>query len=136
MSCSFQIIYGGDCGSDTRARKNEAVVPLRSCCKDIANHKKSLDFSGIETEVELILGRCGLFEATANVQEMTICPSHRSRIGIGWRRKSKLCSVPATISRHAKDSTSAPLAQRGIDLFQSRKLLELTSELIPIGSGA
>lgn len=136
MSCSFKIIYGGECCADIRARKAETVIPLVSCCKQIKNHKKSLDFSGIETEVDLILARCGIFQhSTSNTHEMTICPSHRSRLGIGWRRTRKSCCMPPSISKHAKDSRCAPLAQRGINLFHSCKIHEITNELIPVGSG-
>ena len=57
-------------------------------------HKKFLKFSGVQTEVELILARCGCFEKPSHFLEMTICPAHRARLGIGWRRPSGLCSVP------------------------------------------
>lgn len=134
MSCSFKV-YGGECGLDFRSRKAENVIPLLSCCKDIANHKKSLNFSGVETEVDLILSRCGIFQSTSAKHEMTICPSHRSRLGIGWRRARKSCCMPPSISKHAKDSRYGPLAKRGISLLQSRKIFEMTNHLVPVGSG-
>lgn len=133
MSCSFSV-YGGECGLDVRAKKAETVITLSSCCKDISNHKRSLNFSGVETEVELILSRCGIFKSTAK-HEMTICPSHRSRFGIGWRRTKKSCCVPTSIAKHAKDRRHAALAQRGLSLLQARKILEMTNNLVPVGSG-
>jgi hypothetical protein len=66
---------------------------------------------------------------------MTICPGHRSNLGIGWRRRSKLCCVPQAISSHCSENKNIPTAQRGISLPFSIKILELAEELIPIGSG-
>jgi len=92
MSCSFVAIVGGVCGADTRDRnRSSAVIPLSLCEKDINSHKKSLQLSGVEMEADLILARSGTFDRPENFSEITICPSHRSSLGIGWRRTSKLC---------------------------------------------
>lgn len=98
MSCSFETLVGESCGSDKRSRNSSATVVLfKSCSKDIKNHKRSLKFSGIDTEIELILARCGIFEKPVHLEEMTICPNHISKLGIGWRRKIKLCCVPQVL---------------------------------------
>ena len=78
MSCSFLNIVGGICGADERTSSSTSVTPLTLCNRDIKNHKKSLKFSGIETEEELILARCGCFQKPANLSDMTICPVHRA----------------------------------------------------------
>ena len=84
MSCSFSDIIGGVCGADERARnRSSSTIPLSLCDKDISSHKQSLQFSGVETEVDLILARCGIFERPVRLSEMTICPCHRSKLGIG-----------------------------------------------------
>ena len=57
--------------------------------------KKQLQFSGCETEIELILGRSACFQTPENIHDMTICPLHRVSLGIGWRRSKRVCSVPA-----------------------------------------
>ena len=90
MSCSFLNIVGGICGADERTSSSTSVTPLTRCNRDIKNHKKSLKFSGIETEVELILARCGCFQKPANLSDMTICPVHRAKLGLGWRRTGNL----------------------------------------------
>ena len=111
MSCSFFEIVGSVCGVDERSRSHTtAVIPL-------------------------ILARCGIFERTESFSKMTICPFHRSSLGIGWRRTSKLCCVPRTAFSHSKETDKAPQAERGINLVNSMKLLGLTKELIPVGSG-
>ena len=136
MSCSFFEIVGSVCGVDERSRSHTtSVIPLSLCDKDIKSHMKSLQFSGVSTEADLILARCGIFERTESFSKMTICPFHRSSLGIGWRRTSKLCCVPRTASSHSKETDKAPQAERGINLVNSMKLLELTKELIPVGSG-
>ena len=59
-----------------------------------------MKFSGIETEVELILARCGCFQKPANLSDMAICPVHRAKLGIGWRRTGNLCTIPEVVSGH------------------------------------
>ena len=134
MSCSFFKIVGSVCGVDERSRSHTtSVIPLPFCDKDIKSHMKSLQFSGVSTEADLILARGGIFERTESFS--TICPFHRASLRIGWRRTSKLCCVPWTASSHSKKTDKAPQAERGINLVNSMKLLELTKELIPVGSG-
>lgn len=136
MSCSFLDIVGGVCGAEERARHHSTqTVSLSSCSKDISSHKRFLQFSGIETEIELILARSGIFVKPTNFSEMTICPLHRSSLGIGWRRASRLCSVPQDVSGHKKESKEVPAAERGITLQHSIQIFELTKNLIPVGSG-
>ena len=133
MSCSFFNIAGGICGADERSSSSTSILPL-TCNKEIQKHKKFLKFSGVQTEVELILARCGCFEKPSNFLEMTICPAHRARLGIGWRRPSGLCSVPEVVSGHCKDR-KVPKLQKGINLSQSMKLLEVTNQFLPVCSG-
>ena len=136
MSCSLLDIVGGVCGAEERARhQSTQTVSLSSCSKDIRSHKRFLQFSGVETEIELILARSRIFEKPANFSEMTVCPLHRSSLGIGWRRASRLCSVPQDVSGHKKESKEVPAAERGITLQDSTQILELTKNLVPVGSG-
>ena len=101
MSCSFSLLVGGECGCDSRSRIPFCgIPPLVSCNKSVAGHKKLLKFSGCETEVEFILARSACFQTPPNIQEMTICPLHRERLGIGWRRSIKSCSAPQRLSDH------------------------------------
>ena len=62
MSCSFFEIVGSVCGVDEHSRSHTtSVIPLSLCDKDIKSHMKSLQFSGVSTEADLILARCGIF---------------------------------------------------------------------------
>ena len=134
MACTFAILVGGECGPDARSRNRSCeIVPLVSCNKSILSHKKLLKFSGCKTEVELILARSACFQTPANIQKMTICPLHRARLGIGWRRSVRLCSVPKKLSGHSEDSKRN--ADRGLSLSQSQLIMEATGEFFPVGSG-
>ena len=94
--CSFKTIIGGICGSDSRDKKQEVtVIPLVSCSRDITKHLGSLTFSGPENEIDLILSRAAIFKIPEDVNDMTICPFHRGKLGLEWTRgTSTRCRVP------------------------------------------
>ena len=72
MSSSFLAIVDGVCGAEERARHpSTQTVSLSSCNKDIRSHKRLLQFSGVETEIELILARSGIFVKPVNFAEMS-----------------------------------------------------------------
>ena len=124
MSCSLLDIVGGVCGAEERARhQSTQTVSLSSCSKDIRSHKRFLQFSGVETEIELILVRSGIFVKPVNFSEMTVCPLHQSSLGNGieWRRASRLCSVPQHVSGHKKESKEVLAAERGITSQHSKQ---------------
>ncbi|CAH3031128.1 unnamed protein product, partial [Pocillopora meandrina] len=87
------------------------------------------------TEVELILERCGCFQKPANLSDMTICPVHRAKLDLGWRRTGNLCTIPEVVSGHCKELRKAPALEKGKNLFQSMKIFELSKQLVPMGSG-
>ena len=94
VKCSFSSLVGD------RSRSTE-VIPFLNCKRDIAGHKSSLSITDVETEIELILGRVSTsFSSELDLSELTICPRHRSSLGIGWRLGSNLCWVPPPISKH------------------------------------
>ena len=135
MACTFALLVGGECGPDARSRIQSCeIVPLVSCNKSVLSHKKLLKFSCCRTEVELILARSACFQTPTNIQKMTICPLHRARLGIGWRRSVRLCSVPKKLSGPGEDSKRN--ADRGLSLSQSQLIImEATGEFVPVGSG-
>ena len=134
MAWTFALLVGRECGPDARSRnRTREIVPLVSCNTSIVSHKKLLKFSGYESEVELILARRACFQTPANTQEMTICPLHRARLGIGWRRSVRLCSIPKKPSGHSEDSKRN--ADRGLSFSQSQLIMEATGEFVPVGSG-
>ena len=102
MICSFQEYSDVVCGPNPRDKAaGTSILSLVSCCKDISGHCRSLKIGEIEDEVELILSRVGIFEK-GDASEKTICPTHRDQYGIGWRRTSRKCAVPSSISAHEK----------------------------------
>ena len=71
-----------------------------------------------ETEVDLILSRAGIFETPKDIDDFTICPTHRSNLGtgVGWIRGSiSRCRVPREVYGHGKGRVkSIPKAYWGI----------------------
>ena len=115
--CSFKTIAGGQCSFERKDRNGDTrVIPLLSCQKDISGHLSTYKFSGPENEVDLILCRAGFPNFTHNTESMTICPSNRSKLGIGWSRGSTIkCRVPQSMSGHGTGKTAKwPKAERGI----------------------
>ena len=71
-----------------------------------------------ETEADLILSRGGIFETPKDIDDFTICPTHRSNLctGVRWIRGSiSRCRVPKEVYGHGKGRVkSIPKAYRGI----------------------
>lgn len=134
--CSFEKIVGGICGIARRDRKtNTEIIPLSSCKKDISMHKLTWAFGAdLNNEVELILARSKIFTTPENLADLTICPSHRESLGIGWRRGPTCCVVPQEISGH-KSKRKLPRCDRGIDRVGSQSILSSTGVFLPVGSG-
>ena len=135
--CSFKSIVGGICGFDLKDRKqNIQIIPLISCTKDISRHNSTYNFSGIKNEIELILSRVGLFHQTSQSETMTICPRHRSTLGLGWSRgASTRCRVPESILKHGTGKGRWPKGERGLGKLESAVILQHTGLLVPVGSG-
>ena len=58
-----------------------------------------------ETEVDLILSRAGIFETPKDIDDFTICPTHRSNLGtgVGWICGSiSRCRVIKEVYGHGK----------------------------------
>ena len=94
-------------------KKSREVIPFINCNRDIAGYKSFLSLTDVESEIELILSRAAIFSDTElNLSEMTICPHHRSSLGIGWRRGSNKCQVPPPLSKHKPAKVAR--AERGL----------------------
>ena len=78
ICCSFKSFAGGTCGFSYREDRSciSQVVPLCSCQKDISSHLRSCKFS-------IILSGAGIFETPKDIDDFTICPTHRSNLGTG-----------------------------------------------------
>ena len=113
---SFKSIVEGMWGFDTRDRKKEAqIIPLLACSKPISNHTASLGFSGLEDEVDLILSRAAVLTQPANINSMTVCPFHREKLDLGWRRGSTAsCRVPEALFNYDRRGKKWPKGDRRI----------------------
>ena len=81
----------------------------------------------VTLKLSLFQQRVTCFTTSVNIQEMTICPLHRQRLGIGWRRSIIQCSVPEELSGH--DDTAKQKAERGCTLLQSKLILQVTEKI-------
>ena len=100
--CSFFGIGSISCGE---ARGVSEVWKLSDCQVDISNHLASCGLSRSKlTESELILARAGLFNLSSEQENaMTICASHRFKLGRFWR-PLRSCQYPDHTgpTRHCK----------------------------------
>ncbi|KAL9952012.1 hypothetical protein ACROYT_G044785 [Oculina patagonica] len=135
--CSFSSLAGGPCSYDPRDRsKSTEVIPFINCKRDITGHKSSLAVTDVESETELILSRASIFSSTeANLSELTICPRHRSTLGIGWRRGSNKCQVPPPIPKHDEEVQKLAKAERGLGKNACHIIWQTTGKFIQVGSG-
>ena len=135
-NCSFQRLVGRQYSQDKRSRakeKSALILPLLSCGKSISADAKSVGVTKVESEIDLILARASIFTAPCDILGMTICPAHRSSLGIVWRRGSKRYPFPETLSSHAKGKS--PKADRDINKALSKTILRGTGIFVPVGSG-
>ena len=61
--------------------------------RGIGEYVRSVGISDISTEIELILARASTFSFPSKISAWTVCPAHRSSLGIGWRRGANRCRV-------------------------------------------
>ena len=128
VCCSFKsfIFVRGSCSNDRRDRtKSTNIVPLLSCDKDISGHTSFLSITDVNSEVDLLLARASIFSPPDDIQRLTICPFHRSSLGMGWNRGSQTCRVPRKL----------PKADRGLSEAGSQMIMQLSQIFVPIGSG-
>ena len=144
VNCSFEAIVGGSCSvkrtdkGKTRSDRTveRIIVPLLSCNKDITTHKSLFSFSETSDEVDLILCRSALFSRPKDIQNWTICSSHRYNLGLGWARGSNTaCRVPVSLSNHGKSNARWPKIERGMSKIQSSVIFMRNGIFIPVGSG-
>ena len=136
VCCSFKSLVGGHCSWNQRDRSQSIeIVPLLSCSKDITQHKSLWQFQDVKSEVDLILAHAAMFTMPENVNTMTICPSHRSSLGLGLTRGTERCRVPPEISQHKNVRRKWPKADQGINKNFSQFIMKRTGHLVHVGSG-
>ena len=131
--CSFQKLVGGVCASDKRY-EGAVVLPVSSCERDISGHTRSIGISDVHTEFEQSLARASVFSLPRDISTWTICPAHRSSLGICWRRGANRCRVPPGLSEHASKGKTRK-ADRGMGKSESKAILQHTGVFVPVGSG-
>ena len=92
--CSFKCYSSKECGVSRRYSAQTAIVPLKTCTKDVLPHLRGCyktTAKGVDFEWRLCLYRAGLFQEDGDC--LTICPLHRDEFGLGWR-PSKACKYP------------------------------------------
>ena len=90
---SFRSYYRKECGLSGRCKDQKALAPLKTCAKDISGHLngcKNTTSEGVDAEWKLCLLRVAFVEEG---DSFTICPSHRDKLGLGWR-PTKACKYP------------------------------------------
>ena len=115
--------------------KSVKLIPLLNCTNNIDKHKSALAFTDVQNEVELILTRARLSLCPQNIDKLKICPHHCETLGLGWKRSSTRCAVPALLSSHNAKTKDRPRADRGLTKVASQTVLNETGLFIPIGSG-
>ena len=134
--CSFQEIVGGQCGFISKDKeKSVKLIPLLNCTRNVDKHKSALALTDVQNEVELILARARLFSRPQNIDQLKICPRHRETLGLGWKRSSSRCDIPALVSSHSEKAKDRPRAERGLTKLASQTVLNETVLFIPVGSG-
>ena len=81
------------------------VAYLRSFPCVVVKKTFQVTYGDSETEVDLILSRASIFETPKDIDDFTICPTHRSNlgIGVGWSRGSiSRCRVKVGLSLFQK----------------------------------
>ena len=84
VSCSFKTLVAGDCGFDPKDRKRETtIIPLLAWKKAILDRKAAFEFSGPETEVDLIFSQAAIFDIQAAIYDKC---SNETKLGraSGW----------------------------------------------------
>lgn len=123
MQCSVATFSPGlACGAcDRLADSKNEVIPLSSCNRDILAHLRGLHLSldsDLSTESRLIRARCGLWKD--GCESLTVCPSHRYCLGIGWRTTTRTCAYPGSAkgpnSRYSVHMTCSVLPDRIDDM--------------------
>ena len=97
-------------------------------------YTRSVGVNDINSEVELILARTSIFSLPRDISSWTICPSHRSSLGIGWRRGAHRCQVPPGLSKHASRGKTRK-ADHEISKWESKAILKQTGVFVPVGLG-
>ena len=129
LRCSFADHCDSSCGLAPRHPNVKEFVPVTSCKKDIKSHLKQLNVTqkNVASEKDLILARVGSFGEDG--KDMTICPKHRSELGILWRpTKARRCAHPIHGIKKAKP-------ERGANLQMSKEIMENWNVLVPVGLG-
>ena len=60
---------------------------------------------------------------------------YRETFGLGWKRSSTRCAIPALLSSYSERARERPPAERGLTKLASQTVLNETGLFIPVGTG-
>ena len=136
MAGTFLLLVERKNGLDPSSKNHESILSGYPSCilqPEYYMPQKMFKFNGCDTEIELILAKSACFTTPVNIQEITICPLHRERLGIGWRRSTIQCSVPEELSGHMMTQQSKK--QSEAVRCDSRSLYyKPQKKFVPVGS--
>ena len=86
-------------------------------------------------KIELILAKSACFTTLVNIQEMTICPLHRERLGIGWLRSIKKYNV--VFPRNYRDmmTQQSKKQSEAVRCYSPSLYYKPQKKFVPVGSG-
>lgn len=124
--CSLSHFSKTPCSHVSTSENASKLIYLKECKKSVSNHLRSLNISydeNILTEGLLICLRVGIFRL---MPHFTVCPYHRSSLGLNWKRKTS-CVFPGHTGKSKGD--------RPISYRTSYALISQGGTFLPIGSG-
>ncbi|CAG2252656.1 unnamed protein product [Mytilus edulis] len=123
--CSLSHFSKTPCSLVSTSENPSKLIYLKECKKSVSNHLRSLNISydeNILTEGLLICLRVGIFRL---MPHFTVCPYHRSSLGLNWKRKTS-CVFPGHTGKSKGD--------RPISYRTSYALISQGGTFLPIGS--
>ncbi|CAC5421239.1 unnamed protein product [Mytilus coruscus] len=123
--CSLSHFSKTPCSLVSTSDNPSKLIYLKECKKSVSNHLRSLNISydeNILTEGLLICLRVGIFRL---MPHFTVCPYHRSSLGLNWKRKTS-CVFPGHTGKSKGD--------RPISYRTSYALISQRGTFLPIGS--
>ena len=125
--CSFQQYSKKECSLSAPNKSAGSIFITKNCFSSTKEHLHGCFKTsryGVEEDGNLCLARVGLFEECG--EDLTICPEHRNKFGLGWR-PSKVCKYP----EHQRKQKP----YRGISREMSRKIYLHFAVLCETGQG-
>ena len=112
------------------------IIVVQIFCENIFSFSRNNFFSST-AQICKFYRECYFFKTPKDIDDLTICPTHRSNLGVGWSRGSNSrCRVPKEVFGHGEGRVkSIPKGDRGIGKRVSRIILQVSGKFLQPGSG-